>query len=509
MPTIKTVKNQSIIGLAVQLFGNVDGFVELIQNNDLLGKMNQLTFVPNDEVDLGYSLFQNADITYDEASEFRDDKELKKLDGAIISDGFILNYYAELLNIFINNVQADTGIVIAALNTAYNQTYTSLDYNASLLIMPGAIKLNTVYAMTREGQAKLLSFVRAGSATELQSDGTRLSVATGMPRNAYDLSDKKTKLLLEPSSTNLISNSEPNNIALGGWGNYGGNCKIAETAGDFNVYKIVEGVTNSDQRALLGTGGHTFSNPHSETMSFQVKAGERSKLRLFAQGATTDIDLLAGTISSLNGKLIPLSDGWWHVEFTATLNEAVFYWIIYIVNDNGDLVYQGDGTSGMYVRHLQIEATDYATSYIPTYGSTVTRPGEVLTADSLQSEGLMDADEATLVYTGVLSTDLQIDLRNSSNVTKYQISSKELYNVVDAASTNDANTPFTKRGGWRYKHTQADTFARDGNITEGANSTTAVPVDKLVITPVKPVCLLSLVIHNTAIDNATLIQQTT
>lgn len=86
MLTIQTVKNQSIIGLTVQLYGNIDAFRELLELNDLRGKMQQSTAL-GDEVDLANSFLAGVSITYDNESGLRDERALADMAGRVIVDG--------------------------------------------------------------------------------------------------------------------------------------------------------------------------------------------------------------------------------------------------------------------------------------------------------------------------------------------------------------------------------------------------------------------------------------
>lgn len=88
MKQYTTVKNQSIIGLAVQLYGNVDAIVELMELNDLQDKIHQPGSLTG-EIDLGFSLKPGMEIQYDETSKLYNKATITDLNGRIITDGWI------------------------------------------------------------------------------------------------------------------------------------------------------------------------------------------------------------------------------------------------------------------------------------------------------------------------------------------------------------------------------------------------------------------------------------
>lgn len=69
MATITTVKNQTLIGIAMQVYGNIDGLQELIALNDLEGKMVVPAGTEND-VDVAANLVEGTVLTYNEDSEY-------------------------------------------------------------------------------------------------------------------------------------------------------------------------------------------------------------------------------------------------------------------------------------------------------------------------------------------------------------------------------------------------------------------------------------------------------
>lgn len=68
MKTWNTIKGQSLIDLAIQLYGNEDAVTELLSLNDLTGKFELSGPVDADEIDIAFALKENTAVKYDENS---------------------------------------------------------------------------------------------------------------------------------------------------------------------------------------------------------------------------------------------------------------------------------------------------------------------------------------------------------------------------------------------------------------------------------------------------------
>jgi hypothetical protein len=113
------------------------------------------------------------------------------------------------------------------------------------------------------------------------------------------------------------------------------------------------------------------------TFSIFAKAGELDHLVLIDyDGSGVGVDFNLSTGVATNSATTPFDfvgmvdygNGWYRCIATAT--DPYFYWIL---SDNGAVSVTANGTDGLYIWGAQAETASYATSYIPTYGTSVTR----------------------------------------------------------------------------------------------------------------------------------------
>ena len=270
-------------------------------------------------------------------------------------------------------------------------------------------------------------FSRSGSATRINSQGLIEEVSNGQSRLNYPMIDGKVvgcpHHILEPQRTNLITYSE--DFSQSYWTKNGSSVtgSFVSPDGTNNATKLVENSSNADHQI--------YRNVVTTTGSFSstifVKPAERSKIR-FSNGSNTFVvkfDLSNGTIISqvgATGNIVSMLNGWYKCTISWSVGSSSRQdFFVGILDDNGNVIYQGNGSSGVYIWGAQLEQGSYPTSYIKTNGSAVTRSAETATgsgdaATFNDSEGVLMAEIKKINETTATSSIVISDGTNTNRV---------------------------------------------------------------------------------------------
>ena len=239
-------------------------------------------------------------------------------------------------------------------------------------------------------------FTRASSATVVNKDGLIETVGSGEPRIDFS-NDAKGALLLEPQRTNNFKQSNkfdttwqksaagvlvtPNQVGVGN---------------SQNAWKLTEGTYNGEHfiRQTPNIGGVV-------SISVYAKAGTNDFLYIrgvnSGSNRRTWFNLSTGTVGTNQGisaEMISMGDGWYRCVMVLD-HQTAFEYYIAVSNADGVSSYQGSNNY-IYIQNSQLEQGSYATSYIPTSGSAVTRIAE--SCSQTVPSGIIGQTEGTLFF---------------------------------------------------------------------------------------------------------------
>lgn len=236
---------------------------------------------------------------------------------------------------------------------------------------------------------------------------------SGLPRLDY-LNSTCPRLLLEPQRSSLVLYSEQMDNAS--WIKLNG----AVTA---NAAVSPDGYTNADKFVPNTTSGvhvlrsNLFNQSATAAHSWFVKADGYSKIAVRESelvGNYASFNLSTGAVISTNqtASIVNYGNGWYRctlVDTTTGLNAQTSIVVLPDSYTTGDplINWSGDGTKGVLAYGAMVELGAYATSYIPTLGTSVTRVADVCSKSGISS--LIGQANGTAQITFVMDSDTSAD----------------------------------------------------------------------------------------------------
>jgi len=247
--------------------------------------------------------------------------------------------------------------------------------------------------------------------TTRDSIGTRVNkqglievVGNDIPRIDYTDSADGV-LLLEPSRTNLITYSEAFDNAYWSISRIESPyiADVLSPDGTLNAFTLE---ISSGQTAGGGVYKTGISITGDNSFSIFAKKKTANYLALGDTGLTNNavyFDLengVVGTTYNATGEIQDFGNGWYRctMKYTLTSSGAKF---IYLSNIDGETNNAVQGGDSIYIYGAQLEQGSYATSYIPTSGSTATRQADTANGSGNSEvfnsqEGILFAEVASL-----------------------------------------------------------------------------------------------------------------
>jgi hypothetical protein len=398
-----------------------------------------------------------------------------------------------------------TGSVTLSGSATGTLAGTGVNNRVSLVIAPTAGSLT----LTVTGQVLDAQLERVTYETAPRTYNPTTGVAFFGPR--FDWTGGTPGLLIEEARTNLLQRSEE--IDVSPWGGQGilafGSGSVANAVispdGRITAERLMEDTATSPHRYWQGLGSFVSGTTYS--FSIYVKRGSGTRNVSIAVGPDTSFvwaSVNLGTGAFINPAT---SVGGATGAFASVTQIGSYYRIVvsgapavtsvgwvYINIDNRTApgggaahTYLGDGTSSLDVWGAQLEVGHAASSYIPTFGSAVTRAVDVAQFNGPAVTALRSAEASAIVETrGGVAGDSNVFARiigtqNANNPIGLSGGAQSFAfdgtTVLSSATGISWRTNTTRSGGaWTNSSTRSVVY-NGGTVATGALATTFASSD--------------------------------
>ncbi len=259
----------------------------------------------------------------------------------------------------------------------------SLFDQASLVVTPNGVKEGKLYSIKPTDGSGDLNVVRATTATRVNSEGLIESVSANVPRLDYT-NGSCPSILVEPQRTNVLTYSE--DFSNANW------IKSNSTSVLSNIISPNGGLNAYEVEGLDGGAGVfqiiTVSTNTEYTFSFYARRSDSSNAyyRVYSNTNATNIVNTTSYYDEIN------SVEWKRVSvtFNSGTSTSIRVYVCSIIG-------------GAIVWGAQLEAGSYATSYIPTVSSAVTRNADVISKTGISD--LIGQTEGTMFVEHIYNTE--------------------------------------------------------------------------------------------------------
>ena len=361
--------------------------------------------------------------------------------------------------------------------------------------MANTIKLGNGNWATKEGSLlayndennnfKPLPFTttRASSATVVNKQGLIETVGSGIPRIDFS-DDTKGALLLEPSRTNSLLQSNQFDTT---WTTGNASLTYGESGigGSIDAWKLTTTSTSSSK--IIQT--ETLSG--LQVLSIYAKANTSDFIVLEKAGTGgfySWFDLrngIVGTSVGVSNTLIEsVGNGWYRCSIIGTISSATRLQIF--VAESDGVVTNPIGSS-IYIQYAQLEQGSYATSYIPTQGTTQTRVADTASGSGNStvinsSEGVLYAEISALANDG---TNRYISLSDGSTSNRVNIffdtnnRLRVFYNGLSGSISINIDTTINNKIAFKYKSGDSALFVNGTEVATRTDSLSLVGLDSV------------------------------